>query len=76
MGDILLYCRDNIPTKQIPSQMFGDIESIAIEINIYKKKWLVYGTYNPNKSLITNHLSILRKSIDHYSPFYDNVILL
>ena len=75
-GGLLLYCRDDIPTKQIPSQMFGDIESIAVEINIYKKKWLVYGTYNPNKSLITNHLSILRKSLDHYSPFYDNVILL
>ena len=62
-GGILLYVREDILSKQLPSQSFGEIECLAVEINISKKKWLVYGTYNPNKPLISNHLPILAKPL-------------
>ena len=75
-GGLLLYIREGIPAKQMPSIVFGEIECLAVEIHIYKKKWLVYGTYNPNKSLIRNHLSVLSKTLSHYAPLYDNFILL
>ena len=75
-GGILLYVREDIPSKQLPSQSFGEIECIIVEMNISKKKWLIYGTYNPNKSLISNHLSILSKTLDQYVPSYDNFILM
>ena len=51
-------------------------DGLFIEINIRKKKWLLVGTYNPNKNLISNHLKEIGKNLDNYSSKYDNVILL
>ena len=51
------------------------IESFYIEINIRKKKWLLVGTYNPNKNLTLNHLKEIGKNLDNYSSKYDNFIL-
>ena len=39
-----------------------------------KKKWLLIGIYNPCKSMIANHLTILSKNLEHYQ--YDNIILM
>ena len=49
----------------------GEIECLAIEINIWKKQYLLYGTYNPHKSMTSNHLCSLSKSIDHCMSHYD-----
>ena len=75
-GGLLLYSRQDIPTRMLPSQHFGKIECIILEINISKKKWLILGTYNPNKSMICNHLEILSKILEHYQPLYDNIVVL
>ena len=75
-GGLLLYTRQDIPTRMLPSQHFGTIECIILEVIISKKKWLILGIYNPNKSMISNHLMILSKILEHYQPLYDNVILL
>ena len=73
-GGLLLYVRSDIPCKQLPSQVFGKIECLSIEVNPHNKKWLLYGIYNPKKSEISNLLSIIAKMLD--SPKYDNLILL
>ena len=73
-GGILLYIREDIPSTLLNFDM--SIESFYIEINIRKKKWLLVGTYNPNKSLISNHLKEIGKNLDNYSSKYDNFILL
>ena len=52
------------------------IESFSIEINIRKKTWLLVGTYNPNKNLISNHLKEIGKNLDNHSSKYDNFIPL
>ena len=75
-GRLLLYLREDIPARNLPSQTFDKIECLIVEIKIYKRKWLIFGSYNPNKSLISIHLSILSKNLDHYMPTYDNCILL
>ena len=42
-GGLILYVRDNIPTKQLKQFcIHGDIEAIAIEINLWKRKWLIW----------------------------------
>ena len=56
-GGLLRYARHDIPTKLLPSQYFGKIECIILEINISKKRWLLLGSYNPNKSMISNHVN-------------------
>ena len=74
-GGLLLFIRDDIPAKQLALKYEG-IECIISEINISKKKWLVMGSYNPKKSLISNHLYILGKNLAHYLPSYENVIVI
>ena len=45
-GGIILYIREDIPSKRI--ELEGNIEAILIELNLRKKKWLFCGTYNPH----------------------------
>ena len=73
-GGILLYIGEDMPSTLLNSDM--SIESFYIEINIRKKKWLLVGTYNPNKNLISNYLKEIDKNVDSYSSKYDNFILL
>ena len=73
-GGLLLYLRNDIPTKPLPL-IAGNIECIINDVTISKKKWLLVGIYNPTKSLITNHLSVLGKNLDHYLSLFENVIV-
>ena len=49
---------------------------MILEIIIAKKKWLIFGLYNPDVKTIKNHLSAVGKNLDHYLPCYDNLVLL
>ena len=73
-GGLLLYLRNDIPAKPLPL-IDGNIECIISDITISKKKWLLIGTYNPNKALISSHLIMIRKSLGHYVSSFDNVII-
>ena len=74
-GGLLLYFRNDIPVKPLPL-ISGNIECIFSEITISRKKWLLVGTYNSSKSLISKHLSTLELSLCHYLSSYDNIIIL
>ena len=52
------------------------IECLIIEVSIAKKKWLVIGFYNPDKSMIIKNLETLETNLSHYLSQYDNIILL
>ena len=41
-GGILVYVREDFPSKLI--EMNSSVKSISIELNLRKKKWLVYGS--------------------------------
>ena len=73
-GGLLLYLRNDIPSKPLPL-VEGNIECIITDITISKRKWLLVGIYNPKKSLISNHLSVLGKNLDRYLSLYENVII-
>ena len=53
-GGILLYVREDIPTK---SHDFPSAKSFFVEIILHKKKWLINCLYNPNK----NNIKIILK---------------
>ena len=63
-GGILLFIREDIPTKIISITPLKDFEGIFVELNFRKKKILLCCSYNPHKNLISNHLSILGKILD------------
>ena len=71
-GGILLYIRAYIPSKLIESKM----TIVFVEINLRKKKWLLCCSYNPKKSLISNHLQEIGKNLDLLSSKFDNYLLL
>ena len=73
-GGILLYIRDYIPSKLIGSKM--TMEGLFVEINLRKKKWLLCCSYNPKKSLISNHLKEIGNNLDLLPSKYDNYLLM
>ena len=64
-GGILLYIREDIPSKLLTIEHI--IEAFFIEINLRKKRWLISCSYNPKKALIANHMTVLSKNIDIYT---------
>ena len=74
-GGILVYVREDIPSK-ILSNFTLSTESVIIEINLRRKKWLLCCTYNAHKNLISNHLSEISKALDIYSSSYDNIVIM
>ena len=52
-GGLLLYIRDDIPTKPLKHDFGTNIEYLSIEINLRKRKWFFNGSFNPHKSKIT-----------------------
>ena len=74
-GGLLLYIRKDIAFKNLPLKISG-IECIFCEITLAKKKWLIIGFYNPDKSLIAKNISILEENVSHYLNSYDNILVL
>ena len=72
----MIYIRDDIPSKELKSQLPADIEGIFIEINIRKIKWVLMGGYNPQKDNISYFLSHVNKGLDKFLGNYDNILLL
>ena len=64
-GDgLLLYVRAHIPSRLINAEICSDIEAFVIEINLTKKKWLLFCTYCPQKSVINNRMIIISMQLN------------
>ena len=75
-GGLLLYVREDIPSKFLKVKSNFNIESISVEVNLWKKKWFINGSYNSNKSFLSNHLECLNRIIDEYSKLYQSFLFL
>ena len=54
-GGVLIYIREDIPSKLLADHKLPhDIEGIFVELNLRKKKWLLFGSYHP----LANQMSI------------------
>ena len=70
-GGILLYVRDDIPSRLLTDYKIKDNrELFFVEVNIGKKKWLLGCSYNPHKNNMSNHLHHLNKGLDVYFNKY------
>ena len=49
-GGILFYVRSDIPCKEIKYHFPNNKEGIFIELSLRKKKWILFGGYNPKKA--------------------------
>ena len=73
-GGILVFIREDIPSKLIESKM--KIEGFFVELNLKRKKWLLCCSYNPKFSQILFLLNELGKNLDTLTSKYDYIILL
>ena len=72
-GGLLLYFREGIPSRFLNSGSTCNIETISVEINLRKRKWLLTCCYNT--SLISSHLDYLN-ILDKYSKLYENLVFM
>ena len=76
-GGILVYVRDNIPSKEVNTfEIEGNTEGIFIELNIRKSKWLLLATYKPPDISKTDCLDMMSKALDFHSAKYQNFIIM
>lgn len=76
-GGIMLYVREDIPSKLLVKQYSDkETENFFVELNLRSKKWLVSCSYNPHTNLIEDHLNHVRRNIDYFLSEYGNFIVL
>ena len=73
-GGAMVFIREDIPSRVL--SLNKSIEPLLIELNFRKKKWLISFTYSPNRNNISNHLDLLRRSLDLYSAKYEHFIIV
>ena len=75
VGEILVYIREDIPSKLIPTH-FSNRKGFFLELNLRKKKWVLCCSYNPHSNFIETHMDSIGKVIDSLSARYENFILI
>ena len=76
-GGIIIYVREDIPSKQLKKHCFpGDIEGIFVELNLRKIKWLIFGSYHPPKQPDSYYFNNVSNSLDLYRQNYNNFLLI
>ena len=74
--DIILYVREDIPSKLINSSCIDhDKEYFLVELVLRKQKLQIICNYNPYKIMIKGYLEYISKDIDSHSSKYDNFLL-
>ena len=74
-GGILLYKREYILSYVIAIEK-NPVERFYMELNFRNKKYLINCSYNPQTTMISNHLVILEKFVDLHSSKYEKVLIL
>ena len=75
-GGVLIYVREDIPSKQLNKHSFpDDIEGLFLEINLRKTKWLLFGSYHPPSQDDDYYFKTVGRALDIYNNFYDKYLL-
>ena len=74
-GGIIIYINENILYQIIVLKPVDtEFETIFIEFNLRKRKWLMIGRYNPPNTNNSFLLSSISKALDNLLQTYENVI--
>ena len=52
------------------------VKGFFIELNLRKKKWLLFCSYDPKYSQISYHFSKIGKALDYLTSNSDNIIVM
>ena len=71
-----MYLPEDIPVRLLTTSLPKDFEGFFVELNFRKKKILMCCSYNPAKSDISPHLSMVGRTLDSYMSSYDNFLVI
>ena len=76
-GGLLIYIREDIPSKQLfDYSLPDDIEGLFIELNFRKSKWLLGGIYHPPSQDDNYIFRCIARALDAYNDIYDKFLLV
>ena len=73
---IILYVREDIPSKLLATDEKNQIESFYVELNLRNEKSIINCSYNPIKTVICNHLDALSTYLNLHSTTYEKILIL
>ena len=77
MTTTTICVREGIPVKKLTDYKTpDDIECGILEINMHKKKWILFGIYRPPSQNVNYFFDEMGKAVDHYGNRYENFITL
>ena len=74
-GGLLVYIRSDIACRRLPTMETKSTETIAIELQIEAKKWLLLASYKPPKVKDSTFLEEFTHVLDKATVNYDKFIL-
>ena len=75
-GGVIIFVRDDLPSKQLLKHTFhDDIEVLIIEINLRKTKFLLMGGYRPPSQSPNYFFHAINNALDVYTGAYDKLLL-
>ena len=76
-GGLMVYVRDNIPSRYISKFTIpNDIQILPFELNLRKRKWLVLSLYKPPSQNNEYFIDNLELVLEYYLACYDDYILI
>ena len=76
-GGVFIYVREDISSRELKIHNTPeDIESIFVEINVIKTKWLFCGCYHPRSHSEQYFIENIGKALHKYSKHYDEFMLV
>ena len=67
---LCLYINEDILSKQVHTKLVEGLESICIEMNLRKRKWLVIGIYKPRHSCRKMYIEALSNQLNNLHTNY------
>ena len=75
-GGLLLFVREDVPSRILNPKSETDIETLSVKINFRKRRWFLNCSYNPHKNQIPNHLECVNRLIDEYNTYCENFFFI
>ena len=76
MVNEVFYIPEIIPFNILNYRCNYDIETVLVEINLRKRKWLLNRSFNPNNSQISHHLEFFNSLLDQYCKKYETYVFI
>ena len=76
-GGLLIFVRNDISAKELKQhKKHDDIETIFIEINLIKVRWVLCGCYHPPRQSDQYFFDHIRNALDIYLKYFDKFLLI